>query len=241
MDCARAGCPTPESATSGASEEKRLFTDTITVADERQTNTAAGAFAPALPEHHIVTCDPNHTRRAEAEAFVSERFLRRHGARISSFMPTLLLLIDSDGDLCAVAGFRHALREPLFLERYLSAPIEQTISLRLGAPVPRAQVVEVGNFAALDSRRARILMSFMPAYFLEHESRWIVFTATTLIRGLVSALGGHCLEVGTADGACVAGGVDEWGRYYSSDPRVMAGYLPSARSIPALWRSHHGD
>jgi hypothetical protein len=84
-------------------------------------------------------------------------------------------------------------------------------------------------------------MSFMPAYFLERSARWLVFTATASIRGILSAMGGHCMEVGTADGARVAGGADEWGRYYSSDPRVMAGFLPSARRIPALWRSHHGD
>jgi hypothetical protein len=54
-------------------------------------------------------------------------------------------------------------------------------------------------------------------------------------------MGGRCIEVGTADGTCASGGADEWGRYYESDPRVMAGFLPSARRIPALWRSHHGD
>jgi hypothetical protein len=57
----------------------------------------------------------------------------------------------------------------------------------------------------------------------------------------VAAMGGRCLELSTADRARVAGGADEWGRYYMNDPRVMAGFLPSARAIPALWRSHHGD
>ena len=101
--------------------------------------------------------------------------------------------------------------------------------------------VEVGNFAALDSRRAKTLMSFLPAYLLERSARWIVFTATASIRAILSAMGAHCLEVGAADGACVAGGADEWGRYYSNDPRVMAGFLPSARRIPKLWRSCRGD
>jgi hypothetical protein len=140
-----------------------------------------------------------------------------------------------------VAGFRSAAREPLFLEKYLPAPIEQALTSQTGAQVRRAEIVEVGNFAARDSRRAKILMSFIPAYFLGRSARWIVFTATSSIRGILTAMGGHCVELGAAHGDCVAGGLDEWGRYYSSDPRVMAGYLPTARRIPQLWRSHHGD
>jgi len=54
-------------------------------------------------------------------------------------------------------------------------------------------------------------------------------------------MGGHCIELGAADSACASGGGDEWGRYYSKDPRVMAGFLPSARRIPELWRAHHGN
>ena len=218
-----------------------MFTETTAVADERRTSSAPREYARTPPEYRIVACDRNDARRAAAEAFVRTRFLRSHGAHISTFMPTLLLLTDADGELAAVAGFRSAAHEPLFLERYLPAPIEQALTSRIGRQVQRAAIVEVGNFAALDSRRAGVLMSFMPAYFLEGSARWLVFTATASIRRILCAMGGRCVEVGSADGACVSGGADEWGRYYSADPRVMAGFLPSARRIPALWRTHHGD
>jgi hypothetical protein len=211
------------------------------VADERQISSTPREYAGTPSEYRIVTCGADDARRAEAEAFVRRRFLRSHGAHIATFMPALLLLTDADGELAAVAGFRSAALEPLFLERYLAVPIERALTSQMGAQVRRAEIVEVGNFAARDSRRAKILMSFMPAYFLEGSARWLVFTATTAIRGMLSALGGRCMEVGTADGARVAGGVDEWGRYYSNDPRVMAGFLPTARRIPKLWRTHHGD
>jgi hypothetical protein len=218
-----------------------LFTDLPTVSEERQTSSAARENGASPVEHRILVCGRDDSRRAEAEAFVRKRFLRSHGAHIATFMPTLLLLTGADSELAAVAGFRCAAHETLFLERYLPVPIEQAITSQMGAPARRAEIVEIGNFAAIDSRRARILMSFMPAYFLGRAARWIAFTATASIRGMLSAMGGHCMEVGTADGACAAGGADEWGRYYSKDPRVMAGFLPSARRIPALWRSHHGD
>jgi len=218
-----------------------LFNETLSVADERQISSAQREYTSTPSEYRIVPCDREDARRAEAEAFVSRRFLRTHGAHISTFMPTLLLLTDAVGELAAVTGFRCAAQEPLFLERYLAVSIEQALTSQTALHVQRAEIVEVGNFAALDSRRAKILMSFMPAYFLERSARWLAFTATASIRGMLTAMGGRCMEVGTADGARAAGGADEWGRYYSKDPRVMAGFLPSARRIPALWRSHHGD
>jgi hypothetical protein len=188
-----------------------------------------------------VACEKRDPLRAEAEDFVRARFLRSHRAHIATFMPTLLLLKDSADSLVAVAGFRRAAGEELFLEQYLQTPIERAIAAQVTAPVKRAEIVEVGNFAALDSRRARVLMSFMPVYFTENAARWIVFTATSAIRGLLASLGGQCLELGSAESRHVSGGADEWGRYYAQDPRVMAGFLPAARRIPALWRSTDGD
>jgi hypothetical protein len=218
-----------------------LFIELPTVADERQTYSAPSDHTRPPSTYRISACGAGDARRAEAEAFIRKRFLRSHGAHIATFMPTLMLLTDAGGELTAVAGFRNAAHGPLFLERYLPAPIEKELTSQTGVQVPRADILEVGNFAALDSRRARILMSFMPAYFLERSARWIAFTATTAIRGILAAMGGHCIELSPADGARVAGGLDEWGRYYRSDPRVMAGFLPSARRIPELWRTHHGN
>jgi hypothetical protein len=210
------------------------------VVDERQTHGAIREHARTPPEYRLSSCDRGDARRAEAEAFIRKRFLRSHGAHVAAFMPSLLLLTDAAGDIAAAAGIRGAARESLFLEQYLPVPIEQALSSEVSTAVPRAQILEIGNFAALDGRCARILMSVLPAYLLQKSTRWIVFTATTSIRRILSSMGGHCLELGTADGACLSGGIDEWGRYYSNDPRVMAGFLPSARRIPALWRPH-GD
>lgn len=218
-----------------------MFTDAPAVADERQLVSAPHEDARTSSGYRIRPCGQHDARRDEAEAFVRKRFQRVHGAHIATFMPTLLLLDHADGGLAAVAGYRCAEQEPLFLERYLPGSIEQALSAHIAAPPRRAEIVEIGNFAAIDSRRARILMSFMPAYFLERSARWITFTATAAIRGILTAMGGQCLELACADGACAAGGMDEWGCYYSKDPRVMAGFLPSARRIPALWRSHHGN
>lgn len=219
-----------------------MFTEPIVeVADQRLTRIESFDVQIAGSAHQILTCEIGNARRAEAEAFIRRRYQRSHGARVATFMPTLLLLVDAAGELAAAVGFRSAEKEALFLESYLTAPIQQILSSKMRSPVRREQILEVGNFAAVDARRARILMSFLPAFFLDRSAQWIVFTATSTIRGILNALGGRCVELGLAEGARVSGGTDEWGRYYSDDPRVMAGFLQSTKHIPALWRTAHGD
>lgn len=218
-----------------------MLTETCIVADERQARGDAREYSRIPSSYRITACSRHDASRAEAEAFIRNRFLRSHGARIVGFLPTLVLMSDPAGELAAVAGCRSAANEPLFLERYLSAPIDEAISAQVSQRVRRTEIVEIGNFAAIDSRHAKLLMSLLPAYLLEGPARWIAFTATAAVRGMLSSLGGHCLELGIADGSCVSGGMDAWGRYYENDPRVMAGFLPAARRIPALWRPHHGD
>jgi hypothetical protein len=184
-----------------------------------------------------VTCDTGDPHRAEAEAFVRDRFHRTHGARIQTIMPSLLLLRDAAGSLRGVAGCRPAGANTLFLERYLDRPIEQALLAHTGARVRRADVVEIGNFACRDSRVASAFMSMLPRFLIQQHFVWITFTATISIRRILRHLGARCADLAPADGACVRGDSDEWGRYYANDPRVMAGYLPLARRIPALWRA----
>jgi len=156
-------------------------------------------------------------------------------------MPSLLVMTGSQGSIDAVLGYRRAAQGPLFLERYLGRPIEETIARFAGSRVRRSQIVEIGNFAAADSRVAGTFMSFLPAYLLARELTWIAFTATHSIRRILASRGARCADLGAAQGECAAGGPDHWGSYYSRDPRVMAGFLPLARRIPALWKTCHAD
>jgi hypothetical protein len=189
----------------------------------------------------IVTCGADHSLRAEAEEFVRDRFHRTHGARIATFMPTMLVLTDASGSLSGVAGCRRAASETLFLERYLPKPIEESLAASTGSRVTRAAVVEIGNFACRSPHAATTFMSMLPRHLLGIGVVWATFTATASIRRVLRHLGARCADLGAADGACVRGGADEWGRYYANDPRVMAGYLPLARRIPALWSGYHAD
>lgn len=176
-------------------------------------------------------CERGDACRDELECFVHDAFAAKHGAEVHSFMPSLFALRSSNGRLCSVAGFRAAADEPLFLERYLPKPIEHALSEALGTPIRRDQIVEVGNLASISCRAAMTLMLELPRLLLERGQHWMVFTATDTVRTLLDAYRAPLIQLATAKADCVAGFGDDWGRYYDTDPRVMAGFLPNGAKL----------
>jgi hypothetical protein len=172
--------------------------------------------------------------RAELEAFVQDAFARKHDASVTSFMPTLLSFRDAGGELRGVIGLRSAAPKPLYLEQYLEQPVEAAIATATGQAVQRHQVVEVGNLAGVNCRAAMRMVAALPSYLLAHDYRWIVFTATGAVRGILQGFDAPLVELARADGSRVANSPDRWGRYYESDPRVLAGFLPDSRWIPGF-------
>lgn len=183
---------------------------------------------------------PDAPEREELEAFVAEAFRRGHDASVASFMPTLLSLRDRSGRLRGVVGLRCASPQPLYLEHYLEQPVESAIATATVQAIRREQVVEVGNLAGTNCRAAVRMVALLPSYLLSLDYQWIVFTATSAVRGILQGLGAPLVELARADAARVANGPDRWGRYYDTDPRVFAGYLPLSRRIPGFNRAPHG-
>jgi hypothetical protein len=176
--------------------------------------------------HELIVCDRDHPLRASLHEFVRAAFAQQHRASVNSFMPTLLAMRNSDGRICSVTGFRPAAAEPLYLEQYLDTPIESTLAAHGVAGVGRAQIVEVGNLAGASCRATRRLVTTLPPLLLARGHRWVVFTATAAVRELLSRLGAPLIDLAPALPERVARAGDVWGRYYNSNPRVMAGFLP---------------
>lgn len=179
----------------------------------------------------LAAADARAAERAELEAFVRAAFAAKHDASVATFMPTLLSFRDASGGLRGVIGLRSAAPKPLYLEQYLEQPVEAAIAAATGQVVQRHEVVEVGNLAGANCRTAMRMVAELPSYLLARDHRWIVFTATSVVRGILQAFGAPLVELARAEGDRVAGGADRWGRYYESDPRVLAGYLPASRGI----------
>lgn len=179
--------------------------------------------------------------RAELEAYVQARFASKHGAQVRSFMPTLVAFRNRRGELSGVTGIRGADESPLYLEHYLDQPIEARLLAALRAQSPdwsvdrggirairRDEIVEVGNLAGASCRAAVRMVAQLPLFLMQRRYAWIVFTATSAVRQILQGFGAPLIELGRADPASVAGANDAWGRYYETDPRVFAGYLPDA-------------
>ena len=179
---------------------------------------------PSCTRHTLVAYDEGDTRRTRVESFVQQVFADRHGACITSFMPTLLALEGRGGKVCGVVGFRNAHAAPLFLERYLAQPIETELQRRTGQSIGRERIVEVGNLASLSCRAAFHLVAILPRVLIERGNQWIVFTATSAVRDILEKFHAPMIELASASRDRV-GNAEEWGRYYDCDPRIMAGYL----------------
>ena len=189
-----------------------------------------GAGIRPCSRHSLVAYESHDARRARIESFVQQAFAQHHAARVRSFMPTLLALEGRGGRVCGVVGFRNAGAEPLFLERYLARPVEAELTARTGRPIERDDIVEVGNLASLSCRAAFRLVAILPRVLMERGNQWIVFTATSAVRGILEKFSAPTIELASAGSECVDQ-PDEWGRYYQNDPRVMAGYLPDGIAL----------
>ena len=189
------------------------------------------------------------TGREALEAYVRDRFATKHGATVRSFMPTLVSFRDRQGELRGVAGLRGAEESRLYLEQYLDRPIERVLTECLSSqPVDRGgsrlirrdEIVEVGNLAGASCRAAVRMVAQLPVYLMSRRYSWIVFTATSSLRQILEGFGAPLIELGRADPTSVAATPDAWGRYYETDPRVFAGYLPDADRLAGFAHRNPG-
>jgi len=86
----------------------------------------AGA-APAHPHRTLRVHGPDDAGRGAVEDYIRGVYARRFGARLDRFPPQLVSLNAPEG-IVAAAGYRSALEQPLFLERYLDRPVEQMLA-----------------------------------------------------------------------------------------------------------------
>ena len=184
---------------------------------------ATRAVAPGARLRHHPVGDPD---RAAVERVVGRVYAERYGASIPSWAPQLVS-IAVDGEIVAAAGWRPA-QEPLYLERYLAAPIERLIVDRLGRPGPsRSRIVEVGHLSATRAGQGVRLMARLGAYLASLGYDWVASTATPGVRATFERLGVEVLELGHATAKAAGPHAGAWGSYYELGASVIAGELAS--------------
>ncbi len=170
--------------------------------------------------------DARHPCRTQVEQFIGRRFFEAHGARISRYMPVLLALFDSAGEVLAAVGIRDAGNEALFLEYYLDSPVERAIATRSGRillPPERDSIVEIGNLASIDRRASRELFALLAAYLNLKGYEWAVFTGCSSLHRMFDTLGIETFALGRALQSRLPVEQQTWGSYYEDNPMVVAG------------------
>ncbi|GAA4332206.1 thermostable hemolysin [Variovorax defluvii] len=176
----------------------------------------------------VILHPPHDPRRREVEAFVRHIYASRYGAHVQDFAPVLVSLRDPDGHIAAAAGYRPAAQMPLFLERYLDAPVESLLASHGHAQPPRECIVEIGHLAASRAGEGRRLFFQLGPHLAAQRFRWVVGTATEELRHLLLRIGIAPLVLGQADPAALGEEAGHWGSYYDHRPLVLAGQLRQA-------------
>lgn len=177
--------------------------------------------------------DAGDAGRLAVEAFIRDVYRARYGATVPAFAPTLVALRDASGAIVAAAGYRGAADGPLFLERYLDAPVERLLCPAGAAPLPRRRIVEVGHLAASRAGEGRRLILALGPHLAARRFQWVASTLTQELRHLFVRLGITPLALAPARPETLGDAARDWGRYYDHAPVVLAGRLDSALRVLA--------
>lgn len=172
-----------------------------------------------------------HPERKRVEHFIAERFRAAHGAQVQQFMPLLIALEKTNGELLAIAGIRGAHLEPLFLEHYLSGSVESVIATALGVQPERQHIVEVGNLAAIKPGYGRFLFAALTDLLTAWDFRWLACTGIASVINIFHRLGMDPMRVAPALPEKIPGAGAGWGRYYDKQPHVMVGNIEKGRQL----------
>jgi len=185
-----------------------------------------GTAAP--PSHRLRTHGPGAPDRADVETFIRDVYRERYGADVTAFAPILVSLADDKGVVTAAAGYRAGDRGPLFLEQYLSAPIETYLVQGPSALPERRRLVEVGHLAATRAGAGRHLILMLGPHLAAQGFQWVIGTLTQELRQLFLRLGVAPLSLAEADPALLGEEIARWGSYYDHRPVVLAGRIDVA-------------
>jgi len=203
------------------------------------TSLAEGRRLRRLPQLSCKTIhfdDPQRDERRRVETFVEETYARVYGGCVGRHYPTLMSVQDRSGRIFAVVGFRLASESALFLEQYLSEPVETAIARRFCERNPaRATIAEIGNLASNGRGATLFLFRAMASHLHNLGVEYAAATATQELRGIFAKLGLDTMDLGRADASRLPDGGMAWGSYYQTDPVVLAGSI--GRSWAPLTRS----
>ncbi len=168
----------------------------------------------------VVSILPAFAKEREAvENFIIDIYAQTYGAKIGVHYPTLMSVQDDRGKILAALGFRNASDELLFLEQYLTHPIDEILD------TPRPSITEIGNLASAGGGASLFLFAALSAYLHEKKQSHAVVTGTQYIEDRLRTLGLRPTRLAKANPSLLLKTGEDWGSYYETDPYVMVGQV----------------
>lgn len=168
----------------------------------------------------VISIAPAFARDSKAvEDFIINTYAEAYGAKIGVHYPILMSVRDEAGQILAALGFRYATRGPLFLEQYLSHPIEEILD------TPRSSITEIGNLASSGGGASVFLFAALSAYLDGKNQTHAVITGTNFVEKRLRALGLKPVRLAAANPELLLQKDENWGSYYNTDPHVLAGQV----------------
>lgn len=186
----------------------------------------------------IATADAARERVLD---FVRERFLACFEAEVDDDSPTLVGVFDSSGSLIAAFGLRDA-SSGFFCERYLHEPLEDALTRASRRPIDRHEAIEVTHLCATRVGFLGQLLPVLPNVLMANGFRMLACTATDRLASFFQRRGLQPITLAAARAdALPAAQQMRWGRYYTANPRVLAGDLATARDLHARMQLSAAD
>jgi len=162
---------------------------------------------------------PQTVMAVTVAAFIRRRFLQAYGAEPSLRIPALLALTTAQGSLMAAVGVRNAGADKMFLEDYLSVPV-QVLMPEPG--IERRRIAEIAHLAGVEAGVSRYLFACLSVWLDSAGYDWVVCTGTDQLRNSFHRLGIATRVLADADPSKLPDGGAGWGRYYDHHPVVMS-------------------
>jgi hypothetical protein len=168
----------------------------------------------------VISIAPAFAQDSKAvEDFIINTYAKVYGAKIGVHYPILMSVRDEGGNILAALGFRYAGNAPLFLEQYLSHPVEQILD------TPRTSITEIGNLASVGGGASIFLFAALSAYLDGKNQTHAVITGTNFIEKRLRSLGLKPTRLAPANPDLLLHKDENWGTYYATKPHVLAGQV----------------
>ncbi|MCB1838898.1 MAG: thermostable hemolysin [Rhodospirillales bacterium] len=201
----------------------RIFQDSSEAGRLRLNSKAMGPAGRLKAS--VIDISPSFApQRGRVETFIRQIYENAYGADIDILYPTLMSVRTSAGEILAGIGFRYASEEPLFLERYTKAPIEETLSVLYNKDICRSQIVEIGNLASIGKGASIYLFAALSSYLHARGIDFATVTGTDFLQKRFHRLGLQPQRVCSADPELLTEEERRrWGSYYDTKPGVLTG------------------